>query len=348
MVPFINEKITGKCRHVDEFVKLNRIGEGTYGIVYRAKDTASGDEVALKRIRMENEEEGLPICSVREIQLLLCLSHVNIVELKDVVVGNELNVMFLVMNYCEQDLSSLIDNMKTPFNESQVKCIMLQLLHGLAYLHDNYVIHRDLKVSNLLLTDKGCLKIADFGLARAIGKPPKPLTPKVVTLWYRGPELLLGGVKYDTSLDMWSTGCIFGELLLNRPLLPGKSEANQIELINNLIGSPNDSIWPQFSSLPFAKQLQLKNQPYNNVKDRFSWLSESGCKLINDFLTYNPDFRISSTSALKSKYFSEKPLPVEPSLMPTYPHLRNNKPQGSYRAVPQDDDCKPTKIRRYV
>lgn len=328
-VSFRHQGILGVCRSVDDFKKLNRIGEGTYGVVYRAKDRQSGDIVALKRIRMELEEEGLPVCSVREIGLLMTLSHHNIVELIEIVMGHELDTMFLVMSYCEQDLASLIDNMKSPFTEPQVKCIMLQLLEGLAYLHENFVIHRDLKVSNLLLTDKGCLKIADFGLARIIGKPLKQLTPKVVTLWYRSPELLFGGQQYDSSLDIWSVGCIFGELLLNRPLMPGKSEANQIDLIVDVLGTPNDSIWPGFSLLPLVKQIQLKKQPYNNLKQKFYWLSDNGSELLNDFLTYNPQHRVTARHALKSKYFTDKPLPVEPIMMPTYPHLRNTKPQVS-------------------
>ena len=211
---------------------------------------------------------------------------------------------------------------------------MIQLLDGLAYLHKNYIIHRDLKVSNLLLTDKGCLKIADFGLARTLGIPPKPLTPKVVTLWYRGPELLFGGTTYSSALDIWAVGCIFCELLNNKPLLPGKSEANQIELIVNLLGCPNESIWPGFSSLPLVKELVLKNQPYNNLKQKFHWLSEAGSQLVNDMLTYDPNKRISARRARRSTYFREKPHPIEPEMMPTYPHLRNSKPQ-THRKMPQ-------------
>ena len=319
----------GKCRHVSDFDKLNRIGEGTYGVVYRARDLRSKEIVALKRIRMEREKEGLPICSVREIGLLLSLKHKNVVTLREVVVGESLDAMFLVMEYCEQDLASLIDNMKSPFTESQVKCIIIQLLQGVEYMHSHFVIHRDLKVSNLLLTDKGCLKIADFGLARTVGSPPKPLTPRVVTLWYRAPELLLGSEIYTTSLDIWSVGCIFGELLINKPLLPGKSEAKQIDLIINLLGTPNESIWPGFYSLPLVKATVLKQQPYNNLKQKLHWLSVNGISLMNDFLTYNPHKRISASKALENPYFSEKPLPIEPRMMPTYPHLRNVTPQAS-------------------
>lgn len=332
-------QILGACRSVSEFEKLNRIGEGTYGVVYRAKDSKSGEIVALKKIRMEREKEGLPVCSVREISLLSQLKHINIVELLDVVVGRELESMFLVMRYCEQDLASLIDYMKVPFTESQVKCILLQLLDGVDYMHRNYILHRDLKVSNLLLTDKGCLKIADFGLARLVGEPSKPLTPKVVTLWYRAPELLFGSEVYSTSLDMWSVGCIFGELLKNKPLLPGKSEANQIDLIVTLLGTPTDAIWPGFSSLPLARQVSLKHQPYNNLKHKFHFLTGSGTKLLNDCLMYNPAKRISARQALRCSYLTEKPLPVEPEMMPTYPHLRNTKPQ-IHRKMPVSPSAK--------
>ena len=151
----------GNCRSVAEFQKLNRVGEGTYGVVYRAKDTISGDIVALKRVRMEKDKEGLPISSLREISLLLQLKNENIVKLKEVVVGRPLEYVFLVMEYCEQDLASLLDNMTTPFTEAQIKCLLIQLLQGVRYLHDNFIIHRDIKVSNLLLTNQGTLKIGE-------------------------------------------------------------------------------------------------------------------------------------------------------------------------------------------
>ncbi|XP_023413804.1 cyclin-dependent kinase 10 isoform X1 [Loxodonta africana] len=234
----------GRCRSVKEFEKLNRIGEGTYGIVYRARDTQTDEVVALKKVRMDKEKDGIPISSLREITLLLRLRHPNIVELKEVVVGNHLESIFLVMGYCEQDLASLLENMPTPFSEAQVKCIILQVLRGLQYLHRNFVIHRDLKVSNLLMTDKGCVKTADFGLARAYGVPVKPMTPKVVTLWYRAPELLLGTPTQTTSIDMWAVGCILAELLAHKPLLPGSSEIHQIDLIVQLLGTPSENIWP--------------------------------------------------------------------------------------------------------
>ncbi|XP_074769321.1 cyclin-dependent kinase 10 isoform X1 [Athene noctua] len=343
----------GRCRSVKEFEKLNRIGEGTYGIVYRARDTLTDETVALKKVRMDNEKDGMPISSLREITLLLQLRHPNIVELKEVVVGNHLESIFLVMGYCEQDLASLLENMQTPFSEAQVKCIILQVLKGLQYLHENYIIHRDLKVSNLLMTDKGCVKIADFGLARTYGMPPKPMTPKVVTLWYRAPELLLGMTTQTTSIDMWAVGCILAELLAHKPLLPGTSEIHQIDLIVQLLGTPNENIWPVravpcslpalptlpactsrskpvstpqgFSKLPLASQYTLRKQPYNNLKHKFPWLSEAGLRLLNFLFMYDPKKRATAKDCLESSYFKEKPLPCEPELMPTFPHHRNKR-----------------------
>nr|XP_048293477.1 cyclin-dependent kinase 10 isoform X1 [Myodes glareolus] len=360
----------GRCRSVKEFEKLNRIGEGTYGIVYRARDTQTDEIVALKKVRMDKEKDGIPISSLREITLLLRLRHPNIVELKEVVVGNHLESIFLVMGYCEQDLASLLENMPTPFSEAQdiataillrllvtarqcikallpvllnllqVKCIVLQVLRGLQYLHRNFIIHRDLKVSNLLMTDKGCVKTADFGLARAYGVPVKPMTPKVVTLWYRAPELLLGTTTQTTSIDMWAVGCILAELLAHKPLLPGTSEIHQIDLIVQLLGTPSENIWPGFSKLPLAGQYSLRKQPYNNLKHKFPWLSEAGLRLLNFLFMYDPKKRATAGDCLESSYFKEKPLPCEPELMPTFPHHRNK------RAAPaategQSKRCKP-------
>ncbi|XP_077982610.1 cyclin-dependent kinase 10-like [Glandiceps talaboti] len=315
----------GLCRSVSEFEKLNRIGEGTYGIVYRARDSKSDEIVALKKVRMEKESDGLPVSSLREIHLLINLHHTNVVYLKEVVVGSHLDSIFLVMEYCEQDLASLLDNMSTPFTEAQVKCLALQMFQGLRYLHENFVIHRDLKVSNLLLTDKGCLKIADFGLARTYGIPLKPMTPKVVTLWYRAPELLLGSKEQTTAIDIWAAGCIVGELLAHKPLMPGRSEIQQIDMIVELLGTPNDSIWPGFSKLPLLESFNLKKQPYNNLKHKFPWLTEAGLRLLNFLFVFDPKKRATAEDCLESSYFKEQPFPSDPELMPTFPEHRNKR-----------------------
>lgn len=173
------------CRSVDEFERLNRIDEGTYGIVFRAKDKKTGEVVALKKVKMDREKEGFPLTSLREINILLSFHHSSIVDVKEVVVGSNLDSIYMVMEYMEHDLKGLMETMKQPYSQSEVKCLMLQLLEGIKYLHDNWVLHRDLKTSNLLLNNRGELKICDFGLSRQYGSPLKPYTSLVVTLWYR-------------------------------------------------------------------------------------------------------------------------------------------------------------------
>ncbi|XP_044490469.1 cyclin-dependent kinase G-2 isoform X2 [Mangifera indica] len=248
------------CRSVDEFERLNKIDEGTYGVVYRAKDKKTGEIVALKKVKMEKEREGFPLTSLREINILLSFHHPSIVDVKEVVVGSNLDSIFMVMEYMEHDLKGLMEAMKQPFSQSEVKCLMLQLLEGVKYLHDNWVLHRDLKTSNLLLNNRGELKICDFGLARQYGSPLKPYTHLVVTLWYRAPELLLGAKQYSTAIDMWSLGCIMAELLSKEPLFNGKTEFDQLDKIFRILGTPNETIWPGFSKLPGVKVNFVKHQ----------------------------------------------------------------------------------------
>ncbi|KAM4610104.1 cyclin-dependent kinase 11B isoform 1-T2 [Polymixia lowei] len=308
------------CRSVEEFQCLNRIEEGTYGVVYRAKDKKTDEIVALKRLKMEKEKEGFPITSLREINTILKAQHPNIVTVREIVVGSNMDKIYIVMNYVEHDLKSLMETMKQPFLPGEVKTLMIQLLRGVHHLHDNWILHRDLKTSNLLLSHKGILKIGDFGLAREYGSPLKPYTPVVVTLWYRSPELLLGAKEYSTAVDMWSVGCIFGELLTQKPLFPGKSEIDQINKIFKDLGSPSEKIWPGYGELPAVKKMTFTEYPYNNLRKRFgALLSDQGFDLMNKFLTYCPSKRILSDDALKHEYFRETPLPIEPSMFPTWP-----------------------------
>ncbi|XP_053280984.1 cyclin-dependent kinase 11B isoform X1 [Pleuronectes platessa] len=308
------------CRSVEEFQCLNRIEEGTYGVVYRAKDKKTDEIVALKRLKMEKEKEGFPITSLREINTILKAQHPNIVTVREIVVGSNMDKIYIVMNYVEHDLKSLMETMKQPFLPGEVKTLMIQLLRGVRHLHDNWILHRDLKTSNLLLSHKGILKIGDFGLAREYGSPLKPYTPVVVTLWYRSPDLLLGAKEYSTAVDMWSVGCIFGELLTQKPLFPGKSEIDQINKIFKDLGSPSEKIWPGYNELPAVKKMTFTEYPYNNLRKRFgALLSDQGFDLMNKFLTYCPSKRIVSDEALKHEYFRESPLPIEPSMFPTWP-----------------------------
>ncbi|KAM0842841.1 hypothetical protein ACQ4PT_058097 [Festuca glaucescens] len=315
------------CRSVDEFKRLNTINEGTYGIVSRAEDMETGETVALKKVKMENEREGFPLTSLREINILLSFHHPSIVDVKEIVVGSG-DSTYMVMEYMEHDLKAVMETMKQPYSHSEVKCLMLQLLEGVKYLHDNWVIHRDLKTSNILLNNYGELKICDFGLSRQYGSPLKPYTQLVVTLWYRAPELLLGTTEYTTAIDMWSMGCIMAELLTKKPLFDGKRDIDQLSKIFNMLGTPNEGIWPGYSKLPGAKA-KFPKQPYNKLREKFPavsftgglTLSEAGFDLLKRMLTYDPETRISADAALKHEWFREAPLPQSRDLMPTFPSL---------------------------
>ncbi|XP_014661785.1 PREDICTED: cyclin-dependent kinase 11A-like isoform X2 [Priapulus caudatus] len=316
------------CRSVEEFNCLNRIEEGTYGVVYRARDKKTEEIVALKRLKMEKEKEGFPITSLREINTLLKAQHSNIVTVREIVVGSNMDKIYIVMDYVEHDLKGLMESMKQPFLVGEVKTLLIQLLRAVAHLHDNWILHRDLKTSNLLLSHKGILKVGDFGLAREYGSPLKQYTPIVVTLWYRAPELLLGTKTYSTPIDMWSVGCIFAEFLTMKPLFPGKSEIDQLNRIFKELGTPSEKIWPGYSELPAVKKVTFANHPYNALRNKFgSYLSDHGFDLINRFLTYDPKRRISSDEALKHAYLKESPLPVDPSMFPTWPAKSEQMPR---------------------
>ncbi|KAJ1696571.1 hypothetical protein LUZ63_005083 [Rhynchospora breviuscula] len=332
------------CRSVDEFERLNKINEGTYGVVYRARDKKTGEIVALKKVKMEKEKEGFPMTSLREINILLSFHHPSIVDVKEVVVGSTMDSIFMVMEYMEHDLKGVMETMKQPYSQSEVKCLMLQLLEGVLYLHNNWVLHRDLKTSNLLLNNRGELKICDFGLARQYGSPLKPYTPLVVTLWYRAPELLLGAKEYSTAIDMWSVGCIMAELLAKEPLFNGQKETEQIDKIFKTLGTPNEKIWPGYKNLPGSKVVYTK-QPYNRLREKFPatsfsgrpTLSEAGFDLLNRLLTYDPERRISAEEALRHPWFSEVPLPKSKDFMPTFP-AHNDKDRNVRRRVMKSPD----------
>ncbi|XP_050375158.1 cyclin-dependent kinase G-2 [Argentina anserina] len=329
------------CRSVDEFERLNKIDEGTYGVVYRAQDKITGEIVALKKVKMEKEREGFPLTSLREINILLSFHHPSIVDVKEVVVGSNLDSIFMVMEYMEHDLKALMETMKQPFSPSEVKCLMLQLLEGVKYLHDNWVLHRDLKTSNLLLNNRGELKICDFGLARQYGSPLKPYTHLVVTLWYRAPELLLGAREYSTAIDMWSLGCIMAELLSKEPLFNGKTEVEQLDKIFKILGTPNETIWPGFSKLPGVR-VNFVNHQYNLLRRKFPAtsftgspvLTEAGFDLLNKLLTYDPEKRISADDALNHEWFREVPLPKTKDFMPTFPaqHAQDRRTRRMLRS----------------
>lgn len=320
---------------VDEYSKITRIGEGTYGDVYAARCKRTGRLVALKRIILHNErQDGFPITSLREIATLRrAASCAHVVQLLDVVVGQQHKGVFLVFEYCEHDLSSLLRAHRaagrpgSPFSESEVKTLALQLLRGLAFLHDSsYIIHRDIKLSNLLYDNRGQLKIADFGLARLFpARSNQPLmTPTVVTLWYRAVELLLGAADYGCAIDVWAAGCVMGELLLGEPLMDGDGERDQLDKIFRLLGAPSARIWPEVLRMPAvaAGTVNLRREqeryPYNNLNVVFPKMHDDGRDLVCMMLALDPKKRIAAAGCLRHDYFFSTPFPKEQDLMPTF------------------------------
>ena len=231
--------------------------------------------------------------------------------------------IFLVLDFIEHDLKSILEDMPEPFLASEVKTLLQQLASGVAYLHDHWILHRDLKTSNLLLNNRGRLKIADFGMARYVGDPPPRLTQLVVTLWYRAPELLLGAAAYGRAVDMWSVGCIFGELLTREPLLQGKNEADELMLVFGLCGLPSDETWPGFRRLPNARALRLPKPPPGGggslVRARFPLLTAAGSALLAGLLSLDPDRRPSARDVLAHEYFRQDPRPKPEAMFPTFP-----------------------------
>lgn len=200
----------------------------------------------------------------------------------------------------------MMDKQKVPFTLQTVKSLLYQLVSAIAHLHANWILHRDLKSSNLLMSANGVLKVADFGLAREYGSPLKDYTPLVVTLWYRAPELLLQAERYSYSIDNWSIGCIFAELLNLKPLFAGKSEIEQLNLIFKELGTPSEKIWPGYDKLPIPQKVIFTEYPYNNLHNRLGKrLGESGFALLNRFLTYCPEKRITAEEALEHPFFDD-------------------------------------------
>lgn len=224
------------CRSVERFDRLNHIEEGSYGYVSRAREEATGEIVAIKKLKLDTARDaGFPVTALREIQCLIAAKHRHIVQLREVVngEGSAKGDIYIVMEFLEHDLKTLQEDMEEPFMPSEVKTLMLQLGSAVEFLHEHWILHRDLKTSNILMNNRGEIKLADFGMARFCGDPPpQNLTQLVVTLWYRSPELLLGATTYDSSVDMWSLGCIFGELLTRNPLLQGKNEVDQLSKVS--------------------------------------------------------------------------------------------------------------------
>jgi len=291
---------------MDRYQKIEKVGEGTYGVVYKAKDINSGQIVALKKIRLEAEDEGVPSTAIREISLLKELKNDNIVRLLDIVHADQ--KLYLVFEFLDVDLKRYIETgnqNRTPISLQIVKKFTYQLNSGLLYCHSHRILHRDLKPQNLLIDKRDNLKLADFGLARAFGIPMRTYTHEVVTLWYRAPEVLLGSRHYSTAVDMWSVGCIFAEMAMQgAPLFPGDSEIDQIFRIFRILGTPNEEVWPSVSALPDYKPTfpQWSRQDIGRI---VSTLDDAGIDMLKRTLTYDSAKRISAKRALAHPYFAD-------------------------------------------
>lgn len=284
--------------------KVGKLGEGTYGKVYLAQDNRTSEYVALKKMTLQSEDEGIPSTAIREISLLKELSnHPNIVKLKEVLYLK--SKLYLIFEYLDRDLKQYLDSVEA-MDPMLIKSYMYQMLKGTLFCHTHRILHRDLKPQNLLIDKKGRLKLADFGLSRTFNIPIRQYTHEVVTLWYRAPEILLGQQRYSTPVDIWSAGCIFAEMVSKSPLFPGDSEIDQIFRIFRTLGTPNESTWPGVTKLPEYQSSfpQHTRQPFAKL---FPNLEPEGVDLMESMLQYEPEKRISATSALNHPYFDNLP-----------------------------------------
>ncbi|KAG7342931.1 serine/threonine protein kinase [Nitzschia inconspicua] len=332
-VPLHNPLLQG-CRAVyDTYDRIARLSEGTYGIVWKAKDLVTKEIVALKQIKFDpqiQQQQGFPVTALREINVLLALSHENIVSVREMVVGSDVDKVFMVMEFFSLDLQEAVERRKYPnvLRQAELKGVLQQILRGMEYMHSQWYMHRDMKTSNILVHETGRVALCDFGLARRYQDPPINYTQLVVTLWYRAPELLFGEEKYTPAIDIWSIGCIFGELIQQEAMMQGQGELDQIDKIFSMLGAPDESSWPEFSSLPSAKIFRWRSAsssaastqglrqlfPINPPPHfKHTFLDGNGFDLLTKLLTLNPKKRITAKEALKHPYFHEGVAPALPN-----------------------------------
>ncbi|TGZ85297.1 Pkinase-domain-containing protein [Ascodesmis nigricans] len=341
------------CESIRAYDVLGKLGEGTFGEVYKARSHASGKLVALKKILMHNQkEEGFPITALREIKILKMLSHTNVIRLIEMAVERKKErvaaprgTMYMITPYMEHDLAGLLENKDVVFDDPLVKCYLLQLLEGTKYLHEMHILHRDMKAANLLIDNRGVLKIADFGLARIYDEPvPKPgcgggvakrqYTNCVVTRWYRPPELLLGETKYTTAIDLWGVGCVFAEMYKRKPILQGNSDMDQMMKIFHLCGPPTVKSMPCAASLPGYEH--IKNAHFQRtLESQHSRMGSAGVSLLSQLLLLDPVKRINAHDATQHEYFRVDPLPLKPGEVPKFndSHELDGKKNRNHRGA---------------
>lgn len=352
------------CSNVSNYVFEEKLGEGTFGEVHRARHKPTDQCVALKEILLFKKNDGMPITALREIKILKSLDHPNIIEVLDMAVKRanrpmrERAVFYMATPYMDHDLAGLLQNEQVSFKLAHIKCYMKQLLEGMAYLHAQSYMHRDVKAANILIDNAGRVKIADFGLARKfLESPPSRegtapaahrYTGTVVTRWYRSPELLLGEHFYTTAIDMWGIGCVFGEFFKRHPILAGKSDADQLIQICHLIGFPTEETMPNFSQLPGTGTLLPPDIPKSKpeLDQRFANVPQSARDLMAGLLRLNPLTRLTASGALEHPFFTTEPLPALPHELPVYAsshEMDARKRNAEKRQVQQQPDDLPTR-----
>jgi len=286
------------------FEKIEKIGSGTYGTVYKGRHTKTNKIIAIKKIKIDLEYEGIPSTALREITILRDLRHENIVKLLDIVC--EEKKLYLLFEYLDYDLKRFIDSFyqDKDLEIELIKNFMLQILKGVSYFHSKKIIHRDLKPQNLLINkeDKK-LKIGDFGLARTFSIPNRPYTKEVLTLWYRAPELLLGTNEYSTTVDIWSIGCIFAEMYIKKPVFRGVNELDELDKIFEIKGTPTKDIWYDIDKLP-NYNIVFKKYKKQNLKDVIKNMDDNAIDLFEKMTEYDPKNRISAKEALNHPFFN--------------------------------------------
>ncbi|KIY49237.1 Pkinase-domain-containing protein [Fistulina hepatica ATCC 64428] len=321
---------------------VSQVGEGTFGKVYKAYNVVEKKPVALKRIRMESERDGFPVTAMREIKLLQTLRHVNVVKLYEMMVSN--GSVYMVFEYMDHDLTGILSQTQFEFTDAHRKSFCYQMLSGLAYLHHKGVIHRDIKGSNILVNMRGELKLADFGLARLYQKRRSTdYTNRVITLWYRPPELLFGATVYGPEVDMWSAGCIMLELFTKKPVFQGEDEIHQLDVIYRVMGTPTTDVWPNVVDLPWYELVKPKETIENRFHDLFrKWLSPAGLDLAQSLLEYDPRKRATAVKAMEVPYFTsespEREAPHLGSLEGEWHELETKRERAKKRSKKPDSD----------
>lgn len=288
-----------------ELYEMAPLGEGTYGKVYKARDKSTGKPVAMKKMKLDTEEEGVPSTALREIALLKELSHENVVKLLDVHCATK--KLILVFEFLESDLKKYMKSLGRPVPPRDVKSLSYQLCKGIEFCHKSRILHRDLKPQNLLITPDLVLKIADFGLARAYSVPIPKYTHEVVTVWYRAPEILLGSALYSVPVDMWSVGCVIGELATGTPLFGGDSEIDTIFKVFQKLGTPTLEEWPTLRDLPEFKPTFPKwpRKGWENIRNTKAQVGLEGINLLDLLMAYDPRKRLSARRSLVHPYFAD-------------------------------------------